>query len=1100
MKNYFKFLIFINFFTFFGEEIFSQYTNIEKFTIENGLSQNSINCIIQDKKGFLWIGTEDGLNRYDGYKFKYYRHNASDENSISSNFIHSIYEENENILWICTEYGLNKYNRKEDKFTRFVNLKNHENSIHHNNVFYIYKDKKEENIFWVKTFLGLEKFDLKKKQFTLFEPEKDIFTTEVDYNNFSIIEDKKQGLLWFATKYGLTFFNKNYGQFKRFTNYRLFSKSISSNHIRAIYEDSDTNLWIATESGLNLKSKRNTFKSYFFDRKNLKSAENTVNVIIESHNKKELWIGTDVGLKLFDKEKRKFISTGNININDRILTIMEDKSNILWVGTNNCLYKVDTKKSKFILYRKEKNGSPNFTSNDIRTIYEDKNKNIWIGTNDNGLNIFNRKTNGVTHYTTKHYKNKIISNKVTKIYEDKKGRIWLSTALGTYIYDEYNRIFTPIEEVLKATENKIKNVNAILEDAKGYFWIGTKNRLFRYKDNFIETFEYSNIYETNISSNVIYSLLEDKDGDIWIGTSESLEKFNPETRTFKHYNHINTNLSRGSVLSLLETKDGIIWIGTESGLNKFDKKNNTFKVFTEKDGLENDFIYEILEDKKSNLWLSTNRGISKFNTKTEKIINYGLKDGLQSYEFNARSVFKSKTGEFFFGGLNGFNSFFPDSIEKIQNKFKPNVIITSFSKMNEKGKSEIWKDGLKEININYDDFNIIIEFSALEFTHPKKNHYKYKLEAYDKDWLEIGTQNYANYSKLPYGDGYVFRVKASNNDLVWSEKEFNFRIIVKPFILKNNIAYGIYSVLFIIAVASFIIKREQNLQKENEVLKRQKEDSKKIKKQKEELSIKNKSITDSINYAKTIIEGLLPSIRFFKNLLPNSFILNMPKDIVSGDFYWIHKKNKKVFFAAVDCTGHGVPGAFMSIIGLDLLRNIINKKNIKHPNQILTSLNEGLRKTLVENVEKENLDKNQNERMVNDGMDLALCMIDLENMVLEYAGAINPLYMIRDKKLDIIKGNRFSLGQDEHNRDQVFINKKLKIQKNDVFYIFSDGYIDQFGGKDGKKFKRGKFKKVLLKLHHLNINEQKDILKEIILKWKDNLEQVDDILVIGWKI
>ena len=1075
----------------FNYQVVAQHNhiNIKQFAIEAGISQSVINCLLQDHNGFLWIGTQDGLNRYDGYQFKHYRHDASDTSSISNNYIQSIYEDDNHNLWISTEAGLNKFDRKAQKFKRYLNEKDNRYSLGSNNVFCVYEDI--NSIFWVKHSLGLDKFEpISERFFSYAIDVKDFFVPSVslNYNNFTLLEDDKNNL-WLGTNYGLNFFSKKHLQFH---NYEPRIKTLSSQEVRVLYTSKDSNIWVGTASGLNLFDKKTKkFKSYYVNPNDKNDVRNSINVIWEDKNNM-FWIGTDFGLKLFNPKTKKFQNPDGIKLNERILSIIQDKSNIFWIGTNSSLYKINKQKNKFQLFSKNKTGIPNFTSNDIRTIYQDKNGLLWLGTVDDGLNIFDRKTGNVIQYTKQHPFNKIKSNQILNIFKDRNNHIFLSTSKGVQIFDLQSKKFIDADKKFGEDWKRITNTNArvFLEDSDGYLWIGTDKGIFKFRNyKFVDKYKYSSSKDA-LSADMINSFLEDSEQDIWIGTRNGFDKYDKKTNSFKRYESPNYPLSNNSVISIYQSDDSLIWIGTLSGLNKFNKKTEEFSVYTQKNGFKNDCIYEILEDNHKNLWLTTNRGIVKFNRETEKIINYDLQDGLQGYEYNAKSYFKSKDGELFFGGLNGFNSFYPDSIE--ENQHKPDIVITSFTKMNSEGKSELWQENSEEIIINYDDFNINIEFSALEFTHPENNHYQYKLEGYDNEWRYLGNRNYAVFSQLPYGDDYVFKVKASNSDLVWNENYVSFKLIVKSSFWNNNIAYVVYLCLVILSVYLMIWFRTRNVRRENQILKERDANAQKVSQQKDLLSIKNQNITDSLNYAKRIIESLMPSEKTFRNSLSNSFILNIPKDIVSGDFFWVAEKNNKIYFAAVDCTGHGVPGSFMSIIGIDLLKNVIQQEDVNHPNEIIQQVNQDLAKALKKNIEDED--------MIRDGMDMALCMIDYENSILEYSGAINPLYMIRDNEIKIIKANRFSLGPTYEEETKIFTNHIIEIRNNDLFYIFSDGYADQFGGEKEKKFKYANMRQLLLDIHTLEMNEQKRILQQNILSWKGNLEQVDDILFIGVKI
>ena len=528
-----------------------------------------------------------------------------------------------------------------------------------------------------------------------------------------------------------------------------------------------------------------------------------------------------------------------------------------------------------------------------------------------------------------------------------------------------------------------------------------------------------------------------------------------------------------------------MWIGTESGLNKFDKKNKITSYTCKKTGFENDFIYGIIEENDSILWLSTNKGLVRFNKKLEKITTFGKKDGLLNYEFNIGAYFKNDKGKMFFGGVNGINYFFPDSI-KINN-ISPKVVITKVILNNQKGTKEIFFDSLSTIELIYKD-NFTLFFALPEFSKSKINYYKYKLNENSDNWSHATTQHYVNFSSLSPGK-YTFEIIGANSDKRWNKTPTKIYIIINPPFWRTNIAYTIYVLLFIILFALIVIYFTKSIRKDNRMLLDKNLALQEVERQSEEIEIKNKNITDSINYASKIIEALLPPRKNLEKMFSDSFILYLPKDIVSGDFYWFIEKNNFLYIAAVDCTGHGIPGAFMSIVGLDLFRNYI-KINETDPARILNKMNLEIRNILQ---------KQSEDIKIKDGMDLALCIINKQKNNLKFSGAFNPLYLIRDGSLTQLKADRFTIGQANTDKNDIFSTQNFNIQKNDVIYLFTDGYTDQFGGNDNKKFKFRRFRHLLLSIYNKKLSEQKRLLELAHIEWKRNYEQVDDILIIGLK-
>ncbi len=1087
----------------------SQGTDIyfKHLTVEDGLSQSSIYCILQDSKGFMWFCTQNGLNKYDGNSFQIYKHNLTDTNSLSHNWIYAISEDSQGNLWIGTRSGLNKLERRTQNITRYFYDPQDPYSIDDNEVFGVYVDKK--GYVWAKTSGVLNKLDPASGNFTHFKHHVDFFNPNKEEGNSPIIEDS-EGLLWIGTPDGLNHFDRNYEQFHIFKHNSENPASISDNFVSAIFEDKHGILWVGTKNGLNkFNKKTKKFKRYFHQEGNPNSlSENHITSIYQDHNG-NLWIGTSTAglnkLVLSESEgspktekftQYRFSSENPEGISsDEILSIYEDKSEILWIGTNGGeINKVDMKKKKFMLYRKYKGEhSIDLSLNVIASFFIDNNI-LWIGTWGGGLDLYNRKTGEIKHFSTNSSGNKkIIDDFVHVIFEDSNGKIWLGTRNGINIYYKGSKKIVTLQKYINSAEDQVFNNNrtyCIVEDNNKNVWLGTEKGLHRINIKTQETTSYySNPNDScSLCNNRIFSLFADRDGFVWIGTGDGLNKYNPSTGKFHQYkSDVNStnSLSQNSVYSLAEDHEGFIWIGTASGLNKLNKKDNTFKYFS----ILDDLIYEIQIDNNGNLWASTGMGLAMLNTKTEKIKTYDITDGLQGLEFNNGASYKNYDGELFFGGISGFNSFYPDSIKDNDNI--PEIVLTSLEKINRLGTHKYFIEDEEKIVLSYKDYTFTIEFAALEYTYPEKNNYMYMMQGLRDEWTNIGNRNFVTFTDIPAGE-YIFKLIGSNNDMVWNPQEASIMIIVKPHWAKTVLAYILYGLTIVSLIFYFIQIRTRKLRNANQILREKQLAALEIAKQKEELTIKNKSITDSINYARRIQKSMLPSEQEFQKLLPHSFVLFKPRDIVSGDFYWITKKDSKTYVAAVDCTGHGVPGAFMSIIGFDLLQNITKEQGIEKPAEILKHLNNRIAETFKDNID--------DDHTVKDGMDIALSLIDKKNNKLEFAGAYNPLYLIRNNEIIEIKANRYSVGMVKNLKAQPFDNHIIDLKENDMIYLFSDGYVDQFGGPEGKKLMYKQFRNLLLSIHNLPIKKQKEILLQNIKDWQGTLEQVDDILVIGFRI
>ncbi|OFX27331.1 MAG: hypothetical protein A2041_08895 [Bacteroidetes bacterium GWA2_31_9b] len=1071
-----------------------QNINIDLFTIENGMSQTSILCLLQDSKGFIWLGTQDGLNKFDGYSFKVYKNEPHDTTTISNNYIHCIFEDSQGNIWVGTNFGLNKLDVNTNTFIHYIADYSDPDKLKENPIYSIYEDSK--GLIWIKSINFLTRLNPKTGKFRHYDHYNDVFNfTSVD-TKFSVIEDK-EGNIWVGTKDGLNYFDQKLEIFKRYKHDDLINTSISNDRIKVIFEDSNNNLWIGTEEGLNkFNKKTGQFKRFYSNSFNLTSlSNNSINDIFQDNNG-TLWIATNDGVNKFNEKDETFSVFNEFNFENKTIyitnatSIIQDRTGIIWIGALQGLIKLEQKDKEFNLYNNTKNNEPLFSNNYISSIFYDNDGIMWVGTWGTGLHLFDRRTNNVIRYNSTN--SNIANDFIHKIFKDKKGKIWIGTQNGIYFYDKSTHQFSTFTNEIFLNTFRTNRIYDIIQDKDDIYWIGCRNGLHKIEGESIKSYYYNPKDSNTISSNLIYQILQDKNGFLWIATENGLNRLDTKTNTIKRYlktDYLCKNcISSNEVLCIYEDfVHSCMWFGTVNGLNKFDIKTESFVVYTEKNGLPNNIIYSILQDNSGNLWMSTNRGISKFNSSLEEFSNFGVSNGLQNYEFNNGAYYKSSQGEMFFGGISGINSFYPDSISR--KKLVPNIVITGFELLSDKVSKNLYVGKDNTIEIPYRNNLITIEFAALDFTLPEKNNFAYKLEGVEDDWISLGNRRYATFSSLPPGK-YTFRVKGSNSDYIWNEEGASLRIIVTTPIWRQTLAYIFYGVFSILMVFWIIQYRTRTLRKSNQELKEKEQIAKQIAKQKEELIIKNKSITDSIIYAKRIQEALMPSMNLFNRLLPNSFILYKPKDIVSGDFYWINERNDKTFIAIVDCTGHGVPGAFMSIIGFELLRNITDDQGIESADQILKDLNRGVATTFG---------KDTNNIRLKDGMDIAMCVIDKKNAILEYAGAFRPIYYIRENKIEEIKGDRFSVGLLNESVDGQINKTVINLRKDDIFYLFSDGYADQFGGSEAKKFKYRRFRHMLLTIHKLPLDQQRIYLEKSFDEWRGDLEQVDDILIVGFK-
>ncbi len=1088
-------------------------------TTENGISHNNVYAICQDNNGFMWFGTQNGLNIYNGKDFFYYFHDILDSNSISSNNFGKIHVDRSGKIWFGTYGGgLDMYNPQNNTIKHFKNEQGNSKSLCNNFILCIFEDK--QGVLWFGTANGgFCKFDPINECFINYSYQLNNQFSLSNNNVRAICEDNK-GYLWIGTSDGLNRMNKETGRFKKYFPDKSNSNSINSKQIQSLCFVEPNKIWIGTRNnGINiLNIETEQFISYKNDPDNPKSiSDNRVdNIFKDSYG--TIWIGTyNGGLNKFDNKTKTFINYKHYSNNtfsishNRIEFIFEDKSNNLWIATRGGgINKLDLKPRKFTNYYYEQN-NPNSIPYPIITSIASENKDVlWIATDGGGLCRFDKNKN--IFFNLKHEdenKNSLSNNRVRAVVVDKSGIIWIGTYRGGLdkLIWKNNTNYKYIHYKYKANDTNSLNsnqVNVVYIDNNEDLWIGTINgicKLVYSKDSSKISFKrytHNSKDPLSLSHHYVTSIFHDHLGQLWIGTFDGLNKFNPETEKFQHYKNIpgdSNSINSNHILTIFEDHAGFLWIGTEdNGINKFNQKTQSFTGYKDENIRSNNMITGILEDEKNNLWISKANGISKFNPVTQKFKNYDVTDGLVGNGYNRNACLKTESGEMFFGSIAGLTSFFPSKIK--DNPNIPPVVLVDFKILNK----SIYKHqnsfnvkcpyNIKQIKLSHKDYVFSFEFAALDYTKFEKNLYEYKMEGFDDKWINIGNRRFVSYTNLPPGN-YIFKVKASNNDKVWNEKGLSVNILVKPPFWKTKGFYALEILFTIFLVYSIIMYRIRKLQRDKKILEdKVTERTKEVELQKEEIIRQRDEITDSIFYAKHIQTAVSPSKEFIDNILDDYFILDLAKGIVSGDFYWISENDEKIIVAVADCTGHGVPGAFMSMMGILFLNKIVNEENIIKPNEILDSLKNNVISSLHQN---------GNTRETSDGMDISLITIDKQNNFLEYTGANNSIYLIRNNEFTEIYPDKMPIGI-YHETDKKFSYQKIEIQSGDMIYLYTDGYIDQFGGEKEKKYMFNKFREILLSIHNYPLEYQKEKLETEHKEWKKNNEQVDDILIMGIKI
>ncbi|UCH13123.1 MAG: response regulator [Bacteroidales bacterium] len=884
-----------------------------------GLSHGDVLCIYQDHTGYIWIGTADGLNRYDGIEFKVYKFNKKDPASISNSYINSIFEDKQNNLWVGTSSGLCRYNRNKDDFERII-FKDDHNIIREKSVTVIFEDNSSR--LWIGCGYGVYLFDRENKIFnTCFE---DYFSPGRLVYCTSICEDKN-GIIWFSFKdskdVGVIKYNP-VSENTAWYNSEHTEIKLKENSVSAVMADNQDNIWIGyVLEGLDvINTKNNTVTYYNIDTDNNSINSNSLFSLVQNADGKIL-IGTNGGgLNIFDPHTELFshYTTSESDrslLSNTIQTLHIGNDGMLWIGCRAGGVSIyDKRFDKFTHYRHEKHNINSLFGNSVTCFTQDLNGNIWIATDGGGINFFNPSERKFINYRSDSKNPRsLTSDKVLAIEADNKGGLWAGMWQGGLNYfqiegeklilkKKYNYVYESIPN-----STSVFNIYQCKEDK---IWIGTFAAGAYLLDPQADKFKpvVIDIMNNRSTSYIIRDILCDHKNNLWFATQrDGLIKYNHKTGEkviFSTDTSNSTSLVSNSINVLYEDTKKRLWIGTdEDGLCFFNRKNKTFTYYSTDEGLPNNTIVGILEDNNGNLWISSNNGISKATIDSVdgklklSFRNYTIQDGLQSKVFNRWSFLKSNTGEMYFGGINGFNVFHPDSIK--DNSIIPPVHITEFQLFNKPVKIGEKDSPLKKhisqtekLILNYDQSLFTFRFVALNYIFSEKNQYAYMMEGFDKDWNYIGSDNKATYTNLNPGE-YIFRVKASNNDGIWNETGTSIQIIIQPPWWKTlwfKIALGIIliggSIAFYRIRLNKLRKEQQKL--EHKIKERTIELSDAnalLEERKEEITLQNEELSRHRNHLEQLVRERTVELEAAKkkaeesDRLKSAFLANMSHEI-----------------------------------------------------------------------------------------------------------------------------------------------------------------------------------------------------------------------------
>lgn len=1057
-----------------------QTTSFIQYGVENGLVQSQIQTLMQDENGELWIGTLGGLSRYNGMQFR----NYTRKDSMAEDWVTSSYCDKLGNLWFGHwGGGVTVYN---PELRKFLNL-NVELYTRFKSVNAILED--DEGSIWLGTEgAGIYKFNpVANKMISITTKE------GISGDNVTSLKSDGKGNVWIGTEKGLTVYDSD-DDITSPSSYGYLNAdngALGSDQVTCLFI-ADDEVWIGTkDAGVYVLKIKGAFTAKSVQKQSGNITRISEEEGLGSNNIKTIygdrsgnvWVGTHGGgVAMIRPGKdggwakpmiKNYSSKQGLNFYN-VNAVLEDREGNIWIGTDVGLNQY--RGERFQLFD-EADGMNN---NLVWSTYCDKKGQVWMGTNRGVSRMrVSKNANGVPRYEIENYTTAdgLPANAVLSIFEDSQGDIWFGCGFGGIGRMEkgQGRIRS-----MNNNDNELEGqtVYTISEDKFGNMWFGTKFGASRY-DRALGKFRNYSI-DDGLGGNNIYRIFNDSKGNLWFGAlGGSLTAY--DGSSFKKFDE-ESGMRHRFILSITEDKNGNVWFGAYGGgLYKFDGKQ--FINYNVEHGLSSPSPYAIVADEENRIWIGTTNGIDRFDATKFTFRHYGKDEGFFGVETNPNAICMDKEKRIWFGTIVGAVKF--DPAEDRMNRTEPITQIT--------GLQMFMRDTVFPVDniFAYDQNHLTFKFVGVSLTNPGKVKYSFKLDGFDEDWSPLLNKNEITYASLPHGE-FTFQVKAMNSDGLLNATPTEYKFTITPPFWKTKWFYFLCIVLGLLLILMIDRLRVSKLRADKSRLEKMVESrTVELAYKNEELAEKNKDITDSIKYAKRIQDNILPTEKTIRKFIADYFILFKPKDIVSGDFYWMHQQGNNVLIAAVDCTGHGVPGAFMSIVGNNLLNQAIEGMQTIDTAEILNKLNRGLSETMKLSHDDENL---------RDGMDIAIININFSRKEMMFSGAYNPLYIVRNGQLQELQPDKISIGSYDLEPNRKYGSQLFNLEKGDCIYLFTDGYTDQFGGPNGKKYKNNQFKNLLTDIHQKSMPEQKQLLERNFEEWRGELEQVDDICVVGIRV
>lgn len=1041
-------------------QVSAQTFRFRNFDANMGLPQNFIYAIEQTPDGFMWIGTGEGLVRYDGLRFRSF----STRDSLADNFVMSMHVAANGTLWVGHNNGQLSYYRNQQFHTlRVENTTSPVRDLH---------EDAEGNIWFTVQNHGFAKVDRYNNLTTWFD------SGSLGYTLFYSIYPLSDNTVLLGTSEGLM--RVKAGSNGKIQGFERFDQ-MPMTTITAIKKRKGfgREFWIATESDgfFRFAPERDEATqiidhslclSFDLQYENIQDIEEEE----EGHLLLATW-GQGVIKLFYDQQQQDFtesftFSTENGMSNNFIRDLLTDKEGNYWFATYGGGLSCLTDES-MIFYDLDQIG---FQDNKARSVLHDG-KDLWIGL-ENGL--IRADPFCFTDFEFYDPAMGLPQDAVTGLYRDPDSTLWAATQNhGLYYKKNKEANFQPWFYTRTQPGKKINDLSGqqhllYLATVGGYYQINLKTREQRHLTT-----------ENGLPHNNINFVYPDGNGGLWIGPKNSgICRIEDKSIEIHRITDTPTDVNDMTV-----DKEGRLWLAT-LGKGLIQYHEDSLNVLDISNGLARNFAYSIAGDSQGRLWVTHFPGLSAIEPAKDRIRIY---DYEQNLGVDFHQISRDPAQDLWLASNEGVIRYRPD--KDVENKVAPLLNFTSIKVSDEDfdlNKSLVLPFPYK------DSYKFRFDFIGISFKNPKAVSYQYRLtrkgDKAEQEWADLGATTFREYDFLPDGD-YLLEVRAANADGIYNQTPLSMGIVIAPPIWKKWWFYILLLSAMVLAVFSLIHLRERKLRKQKEALQREVDSQTVVlREQKAEIERKNRDITDSITYAKRIQSSILPPQEMLSGQFQESFIFFLPRDIVSGDFYWFHPFNGKMMICAADCTGHGVPGAFMSMIGTTLLNDIVKHNKVNSPADILHRLDLEI-KTLLQ--------KNEGHT-TRDGMDISIVEIDPKKRSVRLASAKRPVFLFINGELNVYKGIRRSIGDSIMEDDSAFVNMSYQLNKNDSIYLFSDGYADQFGGPEGKKFMTANIRKLLLDIHHLPMEEQARRLRDTFIEWKGDQEQVDDVVFLGLRV